>query len=247
MRLKIVMTEKITGIVINVIKHSDRHNVVTLFTRTRGRLSFLSPALPKGRNRGRNARLSLLSVVECDVRLKANSPLQTLPAITNPYVWRTIYFNPVKTALTLFLGEFLNKLLRTSAPDEELWDYIINSLLILDSLTDRVANFHLSFLVGLSYHVGIFPLAETYHEGYYFDMRAGQFVPFRPSHPDYLSENESSQLIQLMRINYANMHRFAFSGEQRSHILGRLLHYYSIHLPGTSGLSSPAILSQLFN
>ncbi|MDE7381128.1 MAG: DNA repair protein RecO [Muribaculaceae bacterium] len=241
------MSEKIIGLVVSVVKHSDRHNVVSLFTRSHGRMSFLSPVSSKGKGRGRNARLALLSIIEGEVRIKQTDSLSLLPSVTSPHVWRTLYFSPVKSSIVIFLAEFLNKLLRDSAPDAALWDYILNSLSVLDNLQEGTSNFHITFLTGLSHYIGIAPLVETWKEEYFFDLRAGQFTPFRPLHPDFLNEEESRYLTVLMRINYANMRFFRFNGEMRTHILNRILHYYSIHLPGTSNLRSPSILSELFN
>ncbi len=240
------MTEKIQGLVISVVKHSDRYNVVTLFTRTHGRLAFLSPATTRAKSKGRNARLALLSLVECDVRLKGGEELSLLPAVNTPHIWKSLYFNPIKGAMTIFLSEFLNKLLRAAAPDTELWDYIYNSIFLLDSLKKNLANFHIAFLIGLSHYMGIAPLIDTYKPDYYFDLRAGQFTPFRPLHSDWLNLSKSQGLRTLMRMNYANMHRFRLSGEGRSLILSEILRYYSLHLPGSANLNSPEILSELF-
>ena len=74
--------EKIRGIVIDVIKHNDRHNVVTLFTRDRGRIAFLSPVGSGKSARMRNARLLPLSVIETDVNMRQNRELQLLGAVT---------------------------------------------------------------------------------------------------------------------------------------------------------------------
>ncbi|MDE6682692.1 MAG: recombination protein O N-terminal domain-containing protein, partial [Muribaculaceae bacterium] len=49
--------ERVTGIVTDIVRHNDRHNIVTLFRRSRGRVSFLSPAGSGKAGRARNARL----------------------------------------------------------------------------------------------------------------------------------------------------------------------------------------------
>ena len=122
------MTEKITAFVLDVTRHNDRHNVVTLYSRTRGRISFLSPCGSGKSGKLRQARLLPLAVIDADINFRQTSELQKLGAFSLHHVWSDIYFHPVKRLVALFLSEFLNRLLRASMPDEALWDYIFNSL-----------------------------------------------------------------------------------------------------------------------
>ncbi|MDE6511973.1 MAG: DNA repair protein RecO, partial [Muribaculaceae bacterium] len=54
-------------------------------------------------------------------------------------------------------------------------------------------------------------------------------------------------LPKLVRINYANSHRFRFSGKERSEILNDLLRYYGCHFPGCDHLKSLEILKEIFS
>ena len=118
------MTEKITGLVLDITRHSDRLSIVTLYTRSRGRLSFLSPVGSGKAGRLRQARLQPLAVIEADINFKATSELQRLGTFALHEVWSDLYFDPVKRLIALFLAEFLNRLMRATMPDELMWDYI---------------------------------------------------------------------------------------------------------------------------
>lgn len=241
------MQEKITGIVIDIVKHSDRHNVLTLFTRERGRVAFLAPLGKTQKARMRLSRLAPLAVVGADVNFKGTRDLQFLPDVTPVRVWRTLYFNPVKSSLVMFLMEFLNRLLRSEAPDPASFDFIIRSLEILDADGPVSPNFHIAFLLGMMHPAGIAPFAEGYESGYCFDMRAAQYARFRPMHSDYIPAALAGFLPLLLRMNFRNMSAFRFSGDDRSRILGLLLRYYAVHLPGVASLKSPDILRDLFH
>ena len=115
------MTEKITAFVLDVTRHNDRHNVVTLYSRTRGRISFLSPCGSGKSGKLRQARLLPLAVIDADINFRQTSELQKLGAFSLHHVWSDIYFHPVKRLVALFLSEFLNRLLRASMPDEGLY------------------------------------------------------------------------------------------------------------------------------
>lgn len=49
------MKERITGIVLSSIRHSDRYNVTNVYTLEKGRLALLTPAGP-GKGDGRQRR-----------------------------------------------------------------------------------------------------------------------------------------------------------------------------------------------
>ena len=257
------MTEKIEGFVLDIIKHSDSHDVVTLFTRSRGRVSFLSSASRGKSGKMRAARLLPLACVSAQVNFRQNRELQFLPAITPVVVWRNIYFNPVKSSLVFFISEFLNGLLRQAPPDEALWNCIMEIVSALDDApADRLQNFHIATLVRLLGPTGILPPLENYRPGLLFDMQKADFVSFHgyyerdnnTSLPDcgknnssILSARESAFLPLLSRISLLNQHRFRFSVEQRDQTLDRLLKFFSLHLPVSPNLKSLEILHALFS
>ncbi|MDE7414337.1 MAG: DNA repair protein RecO C-terminal domain-containing protein [Muribaculaceae bacterium] len=238
--------ERITGIVTDIVRYNDRHNIVGLYTRERGRISFLVPATGGKGGRARNARLQLLSAVESDVNFKENKSIQSLSKVGLKEVWRDIYFNPLKSALAIFIAEFLSRYLREAAPEPLLWDYILESLRILDNRKKHCANFHISFLIGMLHFAGITPDISDIEPGDFFDMPSGHCVPEHPSHRSFLSPEETRVLPVLIRMNYTNDRLFKFRGEERRRILNRILQYYAVHFPGMSSLRSPEILGEVF-
>lgn len=239
-------SEKIQGIVTDVISHNDRHNVVTLFTRSRGRIPFVSAAGGGKGTKIRNARLQPLSVIEADVTFRENRELQLLSSFRPLEVWRDLYFNPVKSSIVMFLSEFLHKYLKDAQPDSLLWDYVFGSLRDLDNQREGLANFHLSFMIGMMQFAGIFPDVEDWEKGDWFDMQAGIMVADRPLHFDYLDPLQTEALQTLLRMNRRNSRYFKFNSPQRREILRELLHYYGVHFPGLNNLKSPSILAELW-
>lgn len=241
--------EHITGIVIDTLRHSDRYNVVTLFTRERGRMAFLSSASGGKTGRMRNARLLPLSVVESEVKIKGNRDMQILGAVAPHAVWRNLYFDPAKSSIVMFLADFLNSFLRQSSPDAALWDYIYASLLSLDSTMEMVANRHIAFLIGLLPHAGIQPDLRGWRTDtrLWLDMREGVVTGIMPLHNDILSEEDTRMLPMLLRMTAANSHKYRLTGLQRRRCLNMLLRYYAVHYPGLDNLKSLSILNELFS
>ncbi len=240
------MREKITGIVLDITRHSDRLSVVTLYTRSRGRISFLSPVGTSKGGRLRQARLQPLAVIDADIKFRNTTELQHLGSFSLHEVWSSIYFDPVKRLITLFLAEFLNRLMRASMPDELMWDYIFDSLRLLDRMNAGVADFHIAFLSSLLTFAGIQPDCTDYRPGMVFDMQAGVFVDRLPSHSDYLKGEEARFASLLSRINFSNVRALHLNGNLRHEILEKLLRYYAIHFPGTANLRSLDVIHDIF-
>lgn len=251
------MLVRIRGFVIDVVRHNDRHNVVTLYTRTRGRMAFLVPVGKSKQGKARNAVITNMACLAADVNLRGGKELCHLSSPAADRLWHGIYFNPVKNSLLFFLTDFLNRLLRQSPPDAALWDFIYSSLETLDTLpTSRIANFHIAFLTRLLPFLGISPSLDRDVPGKgddtlkLFDMLSGTMVdPLLPEAPQrrmLLPPRESAFVTLLARISYSNMHRFRLDAAGRRETIDGLLRYYSLHLPLPSSLPSLSILHDLF-
>lgn len=238
--------EKITGIVTDVLKYSDRHNVVTLFTRERGRVAVLSAAGNSKTARVRNASLMPLSVISSDVNFSASRELQYLGTFQREKLWKDMYFNPVKSAICLFLAEFLNTYVRQSGPDDALWDFCIRAIESLDNAGAGLANYHLAFLIEFLVYAGIRPDLSEYRADSWFDMRGGTMTALPPAHRDSVAPGRVMLLPLLARMNLRTARYFRFNGAQRRELLEWLLRYYSLHFPGMAGLRSPEILGEVF-
>lgn len=241
------MTETLKGIVLDIRKHSDRSNVVTLFTRERGRVAFISP-IGSGRNaRLRAARLRPLALIETEVNFRPSAELQTLRSFSSLLVADSLCFNPVKSAVTMFLAEFFTRLLRTSAPDPLMWDFLADSISLYNASRLGAANFHIALLISLLPITGIQPELSNYSPGMAFDMNSGSFVETPLHHHQSVGSSEASFIPLLARMNFANYHLFRLNGLQRRRILSLLIEYYALHMPGLGSLKSPEVLADLFS
>ncbi len=245
------MKEHISGIVLGTIKHSDRHNVTSIYTRERGRMAFLSPAGASKSSRQTSARLQPLSIIEAEANISPTRELHVLSSIFPMKVWRTLYYEPLKSTVVMFLSEFLTRLLRDAPAEPRLWDFIANSLSVMDAINDRnaAANFHITFLISLSYMMGIQPDVSDYKEGMEFDMKSGTMVyPFNvmSHHTLRIDASKAAFIPILTRINYANSKYFRFSGKERAQLIDYILKYYGLHFPGCDNLKSLEIMKEIF-
>ena len=241
------MSEKIRGIVLNVRKYNDRNNIITLYTRERGRLAFISPAGSGKASNARRARLQPLAVVETELNYKAGAELQRLGSVTPSEIWTDIYFHPAKRAISLFISEFLYYLLNATMPDPSLYDFLIDSLRLLDSMDNGINDYHLVFLISLLPYSGIQPDTSGAREGYVFDFSAGGFLPEFEAKGPVIASPDADAIPVISRLNFSNMKCLRLTAANRRQILYGILNYYSYHYPGLGKLKSIDVLRDLFS
>lgn len=239
------VSEKIEGIVTSVIKYSERHNIVVLYTPTYGRMTFLSPAASSKKGQARNARLLPLSLIEAEVRIDRNKEVQNLGRFSLLRIWHGIYGNAEKSAIALFLSEFLNCLLRDSPPDKGLWQTITEGLQILNDKEDDVWSSHIEFVASLLAPMGILPDATDFAPDKCFDMRDGKYQQIHPLHADVLAGKDA--FIPLLWCDLARRIEVDVKEYGRRKTLDLLLRYFSIHYPGLDKLKSLDVLHQVFS
>ncbi len=240
------MEIKTAAIVLHSLKYGDSQMIVDLFTRAMGRVSFFChiPKTNKGKIKKQLFQpLTILDIV-FDYRPHASMQHFRDLRLTKPFV--SVPFDPIKLSISLFLSEFLYHATRDEQQNEPLYDYIEDSLLWLDNVSERFSNFHLVFMMRLSRFIGFFPnLAEDASQRW-FDLRNSVFTGVRPPHPDFLEPAEASNLTLLMRMDYHNMHLFRLTQAERNRCAEIILYYYRLHVPGFPELKSLPVLQTLF-
>ena len=240
------MYEKLRGIVLNTIRYSDKHNIVHIYTDGRGLMSF---AVPQGRTnaaRMRNAMLMPLSLIDLEAGVRNGRDLSILREVRRNYPLATLYSDPMKNAIALFISELLAHVIQEPEGNAYLFSYIEQSVKLLEELPGQIANFHICFLYHLGAHLGIQPNIESYRSGYWFDMTDGVFVPAAVRGHALLQPQEAQVIHLLSRMTFSNMSVFRFNREERNRMLDLIISYYRLHNAAIGTLRSPDILKQLF-
>jgi DNA repair protein RecO (recombination protein O) len=240
------MYEKLKGIVLNTIRYSDKHNIVHIYTDGRGLMSFAVPLGKTQAARMRNALLMPLSLVDLEAGVRPGRDLAVMREIHRNFPLATIYSDPVKNAISLFISELLAHVIQEPEGNDPLFRYIEQAVQLLEQLPGHVANFHICFLYHLGAHLGIQPNVESHHDGYWFDMTDGVFVPAAVSGHMNLQPSEAQVIHLLSRMTFSNMAVFRFNREERNRVLDVIISYYRLHNAAIGTLRSPDILKQLF-
>ncbi len=242
------MLQKTAGIVLRTLKYNDTSIIVDMYTEVAGRVSFLAPI---SRSRKASVKTTLfqpLAIVELETDMRNKNRLQRIREAKSAQPFGSIPYEPVKSAIALFLAEFLYRSVREESENRPLFAYLRHSILWLDACRQNFANFHLVFLMRLSRFLGLYPNLEDFRQGCYFDLRNACFTSLRPQgHSEYLLPDEAERIGTLMRMNYETMHLFALNRNERIRCLNIINTYYRLHLPDFPVLKSLEVLHDLFD
>lgn len=240
------MYHKTHAIVLNTINYNDKYLLASVYTNQFGRVTYM---VPKSKGKSAKIRKSLfspLALLDMETEHLANRDIQKIKEAHVLYPLYSVSGNMLKTSIALFLSEFLSRTLRDTDEYHIIFQYLSDSIQILEESEKGLANFHLVFILKLTRFLGFYPNLENYLEGDYFDMLNGIFVNRQPLHNHYVNKTDSKALSLLSRITYENMHYFKFSREERRNIINRMIEYYRIHLHNFQDLKSLDVLHELF-
>ena len=240
------MYQPLHCIALRTIKYNDKHSILSVYSLEMGRLSFLISA---GNGREANRRRALfmpLSIFECVASIKPGRELHTMrdPRVLVPL--HGLHSHPVKGAVSMFIAEVLNAVLRESQSDNATFAFLVDAITRFDVMADGVANYHLCFLYRLGRFIGIEPDISSYQKGAVFDMQEGRFRMTPPLHHKYLNADDAAVLAMLSRITFDNMRFYKFNRNQRNDLLDKILEYYTIHYSSLSQTQSLDVLRALW-
>ena len=234
------------AIVLRAIKYNDDSIIADTFTEKEGMVGFIVRISRVRNPTVRHTLFHPLALLDISWDDRARPALRRPKAAQVAAPLRTITSDPTKTAIALFMAEFLQASLSSGDAGKELFQYVYSSIQWLDASERGFANFHLVFLLHLTRFLGFAPNMERKAEGGWFDLLSGQFTLQRPLHSHALSPAQAARLPLLMRMDYATMHLFKFSGRERSELLSHIIEYYRLHVADFPELKSPEVLKELF-
>ena len=241
------MLYKTQGIVLHSFTYNDKYAITHIFTEEFGRIAYLTAQSKSKQSRAPKSLFHALSVLDLEVEHKNLRDIQRIKEAKMSLPLGNILCNPVKSAISIFLAEFISHITKDRQPNKTLFDFIYQSIHVFDLAEKGIANFHLVFMIRLSIFLGFYPNAEGYMPNMFFDMQNGEFVRTKPFHPYFLNPDDSRVFLLLLRMNYENMHVFSFSGKQRTNIINRILEYYQLHLSALPEMKSLEVFQSFFH
>ena len=233
------------AIVFSSVKYSEADLIVTCYTRSSGIKSYLLRGVLKSKKGKLKASyFQPLTQLELEAVHKDKGTLERIKEVKvlHPYV--SLHTDVIKGTVVMFLAEMLKNCIKEEARNEPLYDYLEASFLWLDS-NDRIANFHLLFLLKLTAFLGIYPDTSNM-EGDWFNLQEGYFASEMDG--NYCETGDSVNILKgLFGIDFDALEAVNIDRKRRSEVLNLLLSYYQLHLQGYKKPRSLLILNELFN
>lgn len=231
------------GIALKLTNYSENSIVAQIFTRDHGLQSYLIQGAKKPKAKIPLAILQPFHLLDLQVYHKEHNQLQRIKEAQQYPVLRDIPLNIVKSAIAMFLNEVLYKVLRHQNPDPFVFHYIADSIQWLDQAATKLGNFHLLFLIGLSRHLGFYPIHSSKP---YLDLAEGVFTNSLPAHAHFIAEPNTSTFRLLMHSSYDSMHQVILSKEDRRYLLEKILDLYRLHTENFGEVRSLVVLEEIF-
>mgnify|MGYP000262385765 CR=1 FL=1 len=233
------------AIVLNSLKYSDTSLIVKCYTQEEGLKSYLIRGILKAKKGGLKIAyfqpLTQLNIIASHSNKGALNSIKEVQ-VSNPY--KTIYKDIVKQSVVMFLSEVLSFSIKEEEKNNGLFNYLETGLIWLD-VHDKIANFHLLFLLNLTRFLGFYPdLSEKDKQG--FDLLEGNFSDYT-SQKNVISGNNFYQFKKLLGINFDAIEEVSFNKNERQVVLKIIIRYFELHLDGFKKPKSLQILETVFS
>ncbi len=227
------MIRKTSGLVLSSIRYKDTSIIVKIFTRELGLKSYLINGV---RSMGKGSKMALyqpLTLLDLVVYDKENSGLQRISEAKLQVAHQRIPFEISRTSIALFVTEVINRSIYENYQNESLFDFLFQSVLVLDQADAALSHFPLVFLMENATYLGFAP---DYAEGYILESKNQPFV----------GEALSQTLDYLKILLKEGYHcRAKVPVTVRRKLLDHLLDFYGEQLDNPNPLKSLTVIRQV--
>jgi len=238
--------KKTRGIVLHQIKYGETSIIATIYTEEMGRQAYIIKGSRSKKSRQKANMFQALYLLDMEVYYRESRNLQGIKEVKHIIPFSDIPYNMVKSSICLFLAEVLYRTLKEEESNPTLFEFLINTIKLLDTETKGIENFHLIFLIKFSKFLGFMPSDNITDSEQIFDMLAGRFVIIRPTHQHYMDKEESLLFSKLQTSGFEQLPQIRITKEERSKMLNKLLEFYYLHNDKMGKVKSVEVLSEVF-
>lgn len=237
------MTVKTPAIIISSVKYGDSGKIVKCYTRDAGIKSFISKGVYSKKNKI-NPLLTPLNRVEIVFNDYPKSNLHYFREIRQLQPYVSVYENPVKSGIFLFISEILNNLFLGEESNPDFFQFILESLSEFDLKKNDYSDFHLWFLYRLTQFIGCYPDLK---KGFpYFDLLNG--ISTNAISSDFcISESELENFEKLTDLDFNEDSVNQLTQIRRKSILNTLMRYFELHTANFRHPKSLEVLAVIFD
>ncbi|MCC9137084.1 DNA repair protein RecO [Pontibacter silvestris] len=236
------MLVKTRGVVLNYIKFRESSVIVKVYTEQLGIQSYIVNGVRKKGTGSRIALFQPFTLLEMVVYTSHRGGLTRISEYKSAHPFSTIPFDIRKSSILLFLSEMVSRTVKEEEENQPLFNFLYNAIIAFDEQESYFENFHLMFLLQLSYHLGFGPSSGTeIVEQVAFSANAQAMTSAPPVLTLQAYEVYFDALLrQPAEANIPN-------GKVRRELLAILIRYYQLHVDKLGEIKSLAILSEVLS
>ena len=240
------MQQVFDAIILRSRSYSDTSVILRCYSKQKGVVSIIARGVKKKKKNHVMGLFQPLSLVEIvSYSKKADAELKSLKEIKSSFFYNSLHSDPIKLGLTMFLAEMLELTLREEEPNELLFNFLETSFHYLDEI-ENYANFHISFLIELTKHLGFYPHFDDGTKKY-FDLEYGVFYDFDKNTPYLFSGELIDNFKKFLGTKFVKSNDVALNKQQRNNLLKLIMQYYSLHISSFREPKSLEVLKTLYS
>lgn len=221
------MISKTRGIVFRFTKFQETSIIVSIFTEQFGLQSYIVNGVRSKTAKNKIALYQPLTLLNLVVYHRERVNIERIKEVSCLHPYRTLTSDVKKSTLGIFINELLNKTVKEESHAGDIFQFIFDSLVVLDALDARYENFHLIFMLKLARFLG------------FGASHVNEIVGGRIAEPD--TENILALLLNAdydTTLNISNL--------QRKIALDLLVKFYQEHMEQLGEIKSLQILRDVF-
>jgi DNA repair protein RecO (recombination protein O) len=233
------------AIILSSLKYGDTSLIVKCYTQEEGVKTYLIRGVLKPKKSGlKAAYFQPLTQLRIVANHNSKNTLNSIKELQVIHPYKTFHTDIVKQSVVLFLSEVLSNSIQEEEQNLALYEYLETAFIWLD-VHDRVANFHLLFLLNLTGFLGFYPdTSDKNKKG--FDLLEGVFSD-NIHEKNVISKNDFYQFKKLLGIIFDTLENVTYSKEERQLVLKVIIQYFKLHLDSFRNPKSLQVLETVFS
>jgi DNA repair protein RecO (recombination protein O) len=241
------MNNRSRAIVLHTTEYSTTSLIVKAYTEEYGAQSYIISGVRKKKSKFSMNLFQPLSLLEIISVNKKNSGLGRITEVSWSPPFTTIPFDMIRSSIAIFLSEVLYRSIKEEEKNPTLFQFLHNSIQILDAHHGDCSKFHLAFMIQLTKHLGIYPHGIYIENKTRFDLREGVFTDSIPQHDEYINCDASGILNKFLCNDLSQCMQISLSNTQKRELLASLILYYELHQTHGTHIRSHEILHEIMH
>ena len=243
------MIHKTKGIVLRSVKYGETSVIVSMYTEMFGIQSYIvnGVRISSKKGAGKANLFQPAAILDLVVYHNELKNIQRLKEFRWGFIYKHLFFDVIKNSVALYMIELLQKTLKQPEPNPDLFHFIEDAFLHLDTSDETVvANYPLFFALQLSGFYG-FRFSDTYTvKNHFLDLQEGEFVYEQPSHSYFIETDHSfitSQILKVMQPH--ELSQIRLNKETRRVLLRAYELFYALHIQDFGTMKTLPVLHEV--